>query len=255
MKTQDGQSPELPQPQITDEGFAQVVGPLVELPQRGNNNSTLPSETEVVRMWREMPDDEKASQTAINSLGFGAARARLNPKSDAVKLGGQSEDIPMILRNTQFGTERVATPEEIEASFTPTPGVSVDVAERAKYLDWVLNDFAAINQRTGFQVAVNTPHRDGIEDRYGDATDRIALGSANTQERKLLEARRKFAKAFGLYAIRESGEMSDADLRAAAQASFESFSNEFFGIENAEARVAMRKKLKDQNEKLKVTGR
>lgn len=83
----------------------------------------------------------------------------------------------------------------------------------------MLKRLGVMSRATGMQIASETPFRRELEGRYDDV-DRVVGNTAERSDRKHLEAKREYAKAFGLDAIIASGLMTETDAKAMAARSY-----------------------------------
>jgi hypothetical protein len=140
------------------------------------------------------------------------------------------------------GPEPVAGPD----------GPSVDIMERNLHMQNALRLLGRMSQRTGLQIANETPFRRGIEDRYGANADRVVEGAGRNKDRMLAETKREFARAFGMYAMIDSGVVTKEEAQAMTADAFsgqnqgsekESFIREYADSHNRPKRDTERKKL------------
>ncbi|MDQ5885998.1 MAG: hypothetical protein QG628_395 [Patescibacteria group bacterium] len=132
---------------------------------------------------------------------------------------------------------------------------SVDLAERAVELDKALLALGKHSQRTGLQIAgaESSTLRRGIEDRYGDATDQVVEGAANSKDRLMTQAKQHFARAIGMQAMVASGMQTDTDAKQSTKEDFGQFLQRYADARNAPARKTMRTKMqKTQREQGKI---
>lgn len=139
-----------------------------------------------------------------------------------------------------------------EAQATPD-GPSVNIMERNLHLQNALDLLGRMSQRTGLQTASETPSsRKKIEDRYGSSTDRVVEGAINNKGQMMKETKNEFARAYGMYAMIDSGLVSREGAQAMTRDAFEgrnegsekeSFIREYADSHNRQKRDTERKKL------------
>lgn len=101
----------------------------------------------------------------------------------------------------------------------PNPGPAVNLLERNAHLQNMLRRFGVMSRTVGLQKISENGLRSKLEDRYDDV-DRVVGGAVDNQPEKDLEARREYAKAFGLEAMIGSGLMPAEEARTTARESF-----------------------------------
>lgn len=99
------------------------------------------------------------------------------------------------------------------------PGPAVNILERNAHIQNMLRRLGVMSRATGMQIASETPFRRDLESRYDDV-DRVVGNTAEKSDRKHLEAKREYAKAFGLEAVIASGLMSEQEAKALAARSY-----------------------------------
>lgn len=134
------------------------------------------------------------------------------------------------------------------------PPISVDIAQRSAFLQEALGHVAQANMRAGFAWASDTPHRSGIEARYGHNTKGMLEGADYNRMRAYDKAKTAFAFAFGKVAMLDAG-MDRAEVDAMVDDAFSvsgqnkgsdkgPFLKEYADTKNRDNREAYRKQLR-----------
>lgn len=132
----------------------------------------------------------------------------------------------------------------------PNPGPAVNILERNAHMQNMLKRLGVMSRATGMQIAAETPFRRELEGRYDDV-DRVVGNTAERSDRKHLEAKREYAKAFGLDAIIASGLMTEKDAKAMAARSYsQEVLPKFADAKGAKNRDAMKSWLNYQERTL-----
>lgn len=113
--------------------------------------------------------------------------------------------------------DAVASPVSADIEFTDGP--SVNILERNAHLQNVLGRFGVMSRTSGLRIAAGTGLRRELEDRYPNV-DRVVGSAAARSDRKHLESKQEFAKAFGLSAMIDSGLVNPDEAKAIARKSY-----------------------------------
>lgn len=154
-------------------------------------------------------------------------------------------------------TPRIEFPVDIDAlppEQKPSQGLilntdevypSVDLVERAKYLDQTLADLGKHGRSLGLQMAgaKDSPLRKGVEARYGTDTDQVVEGAYNTGELAMKDAKRHFAKAIGMEAVIAAGVQTEKAAKESAKEDFDRFTQKYTGPSNEANRRKIRQTL------------
>ncbi len=101
----------------------------------------------------------------------------------------------------------------------PDPGPSVNILEHNAHMQNMLRRLGAMSRTSGLQFISETSQRSRLEARYDDV-DAVVGNAVEKSGKKHLEAKREYAKAFGLQAIIDSGLINEADAKAMAARSY-----------------------------------
>ena len=133
---------------------------------------------------------------------------------------GQSE---LFVSNEQSGNQHpiggaIAVPRNrLETIIHEGP--SVNLLERNAHLQNVLGRFGVMSRTAGLQFVAESGLRSELEARYDDVDQVVGKAGAKS-DRKYMESKQEFAKAFGLKAIIDSGLVSPEEAQVMAKVSY-----------------------------------
>lgn len=134
------------------------------------------------------------------------------------------------------------------------PGAAVSVYERADNLAKVLKMFNEDSQAAGLaQAGSGNPNRRRLEERYGDATDRVVGGASQKAAERQTTEKFLFSIASGQWAL-ERAAYDPIGVRATIADSYKEFTKEF-GVGNADAKKRNKQAKKLQKVAHHITGR
>lgn len=141
------------------------------------------------------------------------------PNPNQESLFAVNEQTGMVHPAEAATSQATASATNTDPMHDPNPGPAVNILERNAHMQNMLRRLGVMSRTTGLQIASETGFRRGLEDRYDDV-DRVVGNAVERSDRKHLEAKREYAKAFGLEAIIGSGLMSEQDAKTLAARSY-----------------------------------
>lgn len=133
---------------------------------------------------------------------------------------------------------------EPEQPAIPEMGISITLTERAQYLGYSLASLAQASQRDGLSRAAQTPHREGLEERYGKALPSVLEGADRNRHDYAQNARITFDMGAGYMALQASGVVEPELLAREERDDYIDFYKHFAGTDNRQQRDRFRNALK-----------
>lgn len=130
--------------------------------------------------------------------------------------------------------------EPVEVSTDP----NVDVIERDIHLQNLISLINAVHRRTGLAAAAHTSRHEQLEESYGDDLQTVLTGAERKKGYFQRQARWEFARAFGLFALVDSG-MEAEEARASVREDFVDFIQRFGDVHKTSQRNRLRDDLAD----------
>jgi ABC-2 type transport system permease protein len=144
-----------------------------------------------------------------------------------------------------FSGQDVAVNEaEVHQAREPEYGPSVPLVQRAVALSDALGQLNQANMRRGMQIAAPSDNHPEIRHRYGSATPVVVEGAARNEDRNIVQAKRHFAVASGMYALIAAGTPAK-EAESLTREMWDEFTDRYgVGVADAKTRNALAKKLK-----------
>lgn len=126
-----------------------------------------------------------------------------------------------------------------EPTYVSADGPTVNLIDRAEQLKIVTDKLAQINRTRGLAEVLETSQGQRVQRRYGGDAQHVQYRAEALHKRRMIDAKEAFAKASGMYAMIESGVMTESEAKKATHDDWIDFMKRYADA-NQPNRVALR---------------